>query len=311
MGQDLPSRHVELSADEWGRRSGGAALPLDVEDLASLAGRLEDRLDLAGVTRAYLPLARLVELHVSSRQGLSQATGEFLGRSTVGEPPFVIGIAGSVAVGKSTTARLLQAVLSRRPSAPQVDLVTTDGFLFPNAELERRGLMARKGFPASYDRRRLLRFLAEVKAGKARVEAPVYSHVGYDIVAGEVQVVLRADIVIVEGLNILSISGVGEQLVSDFLDFTIYIDADEQDIEAWYVERFLGLCATVFQEPSSYFHRYAGLDRVAAVATARHIWETVNAVNLRDNIQPTRGRADVILEKGPDHQVRRVRLRTP
>ena len=310
VAQDLPSRHVAVTAEEWGRLGAGSALPLGEGDLAALRGRLEERLDLAEVARVYQPLSALLGLHVTAAQALSGAVGALVGRPA-GGGPFVVGIAGSVAVGKSTAARLLQALLSRWSSAPRVDLVTTDGFLHPNAELERRGLLARKGFPESYDQRRLLRFLADVKAGAPAVEAPVYSHVAYDIVPGEVQVVDRPEIVVVEGLNVLSTAAGAELVVSDFFDFTIYVDADESDIEAWYLERFLALRATVFQDPSSYFHRYAGLDHGEAQAAARRIWRQVNAVNLRQNILPTRQRADLILEKGPDHRVRRVRLRLP
>ena len=309
MAEDLPTRYAELSAEKWGGLRASTPMTLDERDLAALRGRLEPRLELSEVERIYLPLSRLLNLHVVAAQGLATATDLFLGRPAR-HPPFVIGVAGSVAVGKSTTARLLQALLARWPTTPTVDLVTTDGFLHPNAELERRELSARKGFPESYDVRRLLRFLAAVKAGADHVDAPVYSHVLYDIVPGAVQTVRRPDIVIVEGLNVLSTSIAAEVVVSDFFDFTIYVDADEADIEAWYVERFLGLCATVFREPSSYFHRFADLAHDEAVATARRLWSTVNAVNLRENILPTRERAHLILEKGPDHRVRRVRLRT-
>ncbi len=309
MSPDLPSRHLELSVEEWGRLAVDVPVHLDDDGLARLRGRLEERLDLAEVARAYQPLSGLLGLHVGASQALAAAAGSFLGRP-VERAPFVLGIAGSVAVGKSTTARLLQALLSRWPSAPRVDLVATDGFLHPNAELDRRGLLARKGFPESYDQHRLVRFLANLKAGTI-VEVPVYSHVAYDIVPGQVQVVDRPDIVVVEGLNVLSTSTGAEVVVSDYFDFTIYVDADEADIEAWYVERFLGLRATVFQEPSSYFHRYAGLDREAAVATAHEIWSSINVVNLRQNILPTRERADLIVEKGPDHRVRRIRVRLP
>ena len=310
MAQDLPTRHVALTSEEWQGLGGVAAPGLGEDDLAPLRGRLEDRLDLSEVQRVYVPLSGLLNVQVAAAQARAAATAAFLHRTTT-RSPFVLGIAGSVAVGKSTTARLLHALLSRWPSSPRVDLVTTDGFLHPNAELERRGLLGRKGFPESYDQRRLLRFLAEVKAGQDEVEAPVYSHVAYDIVPGRVQVVDRPDVVVVEGLNVLSTSAGSGVVVSDFFDFTIYVDAEEADIHAWYVERFLGLCATVFQDPSSYFHRYAALDRDESVATASGIWRSINAVNLRQNILPTRERADLILEKGSDHRVRRVRLRAP
>jgi len=309
VAQDLPSRYAEFTGEEWGRLRASTPMTLDEADLASLRGRLDPRLEMSEVERIYLPLSRLLNLHVVSTQGLAAATDQFLDRP-VRRPPFVIGVAGSVAVGKSTTARILQALLSRWPTTPRVDLVTTDGFLHPNAELERRGILARKGFPESYDARRLLRFLADVKAGHAEVHAPVYSHVLYDIVPGEHQSVRRPDIMVVEGINVLSTSAAAEVVVSDFFDFTIYVDADEHDIETWYVERFLGLCTTVFREPTSYFRRYAALGREEAVGTARHLWSKVNAVNLRENILPTRERANLILEKGAGHRVLRVRLRT-
>jgi type I pantothenate kinase len=270
-------------------------------------------MSLDEVADIYLPVARLLNLHVGATQNLRRASATFLGTEPA-RVPFVIGVAGSVAVGKSTAARLLQALLSRWPSHPQVDLVTTDGFLLPLATLQERGLVERKGFPESYDVRRLVRFMADVKAGAEEVQAPVYSHLRYDIVPGEYQIVRRPDIVIVEGLNVLQ-TGSGRagrplpMFVSDFFDFSIYVDAAEGDIEQWYVERFQTLRETVFRNTSSYFHRYAALSPEQAVETARHLWQTINLVNLRENIQPTRERAHLVLEKGRDHAVRRVRLR--
>jgi type I pantothenate kinase len=258
-------------------------------------------------------LSRLLNLYVGATQSLHAATSTFLGGSADLRIPFIIGVAGSVAVGKSTTSRVLKALLSHWPSHPKVDLVTTDGFLTPQRALEAQGLAHRKGFPESYDVRRLLRFLADVKSGLPEVAAPVYSHLAYDIVPGDFQTVRQPDILIVEGLNVLQTGSQQKKsptmFVSDFFDFSIYVDANESDIEQWYIERFLKLRATVFQNPSSYFHRYASLTNADAESTARRIWETINLVNLRQNVLPTRERAHLVLEKGRDHAVRRVRLR--
>jgi len=328
VAADLPNRYVELSAQEWRRLGTSGSAASGEADLAALttswppvpsgppgpataaAGTLESHVDASDVTGDHLPLGRLLHLHLVARQGLAAVTEGFLGRP-VASSPFIVGLAGSVAVGKSTAARALRALLARGPGTPQVDLVTTDGFLHPNAELERQGLLARKGFPESYDVGRLLRFLAEVKAGEPEVEAPLYSHVRYDVVPGSVQRVRRPDVLVVEGVNVLSPFGSGGLVVSDLLDFAVYLDADEADLQRWYVQRFLALCATVFQDPASHFHRYAGLGQDEASALAVDIWASVNAVNLRGNILPTRERAHLILEKGPDHRVRRARLRPP
>jgi type I pantothenate kinase len=312
-GEDVAvSRFVEFSRAEWARLRSATPLPLTEPQLKGLVS-LNEQISLDEVADIYLPLSRLLNLYVGATQNLRNATATFFGGET-SRVPFVIGVAGSVAVGKSTASRVLQALLSRWPSHPKVDLVTTDGFLLPLATLESRGAIHRKGFPESYDVRRLVHFMAELKSGVPEVQAPVYSHLRYDIVPGEYQYVRRPDIVIVEGLNVLQ-TGAGRAgrplplFVSDFFDFSIYVDAAENDIEQWYVERFQKLRETVFQNTSSYFHRYAQLNAAESVETARRLWTSINLVNLRENILPTRERAHLILEKGRDHAVRRVRLR--
>lgn len=261
----------------------------------------------------YVPLSRLLNLHVAAVQHLYQARREFMGSPIPQTVPYIVAVAGSVAVGKSTFSRVLQASLARWSNHPRVDLVTTDGFLYPNRVLEERGLMKRKGFPESYDQRRLLHFLADIKAGVPVVAAPVYSHLHYDIVPDTIQEVRQPDILIIEGLNLLQspdgAGGASRVFVSDFFDFSIYLDTDEQTIERWYVERFLRLRETVFRDQASYFHRYAELSEAEAIETARRIWEEINLLNLRENIRPTRERAHLILEKGEDHVVESVKLR--
>jgi type I pantothenate kinase len=256
----------------------------------------------------------LLNLHVAAVQHLYDARREFMGSPMPQTVPYIVAVAGSVAVGKSTFSRVLQASLARWINHPRVDLVTTDGFLYPNGVLEERGLMKRKGFPESYDQRRLLRFLADIKAGVPVVAAPVYSHLHYDIVPNAIQEVKQPDILIIEGLNLLQWPdgggrGASRVFVSDFFDFSIYLDTDEQTIERWYVERFLRLRETVFRDEASYFHRYAELSETEATETARRIWEEINLLNLRENIRPTRERAHLILEKGADHLVESVKLR--
>jgi type I pantothenate kinase len=295
---------------EWAQLRAATPLTLDAEELEGLRG-LNERLELEEATDVYLPLSRLLNLRVAATQTLHRTTDTFLGRP-LQRVPFIIGLGGSVAVGKSTTARVLQALLARWPDHPRVDLVTTDGFLRPNRVLEERGLMARKGFPESYDVRRLMRFLAEVKRGEPEVRAPVYSHVVYDVVDGEEQVLRSPDIVIVEGLNVLQPGAAAAhdaRFVSDWFDFSIYVDAEEADIERWYVERFFALRETAFNDETSFFRHFAALSDAELSSTARGIWDSINKPNLRENILPSRSRADLVLHKGPDHGVRAVRLR--
>ncbi|MEG3615888.1 MULTISPECIES: type I pantothenate kinase [unclassified Isoptericola] len=306
------SPYVDFDRAAWSRLSEQTPLPLTDADVERLRG-LGDPIDLAEVDAVYRPLSRLLNLYVTATGGLHRATSTFLGEDPP-RTPYVIGVAGSVAVGKSTTARVLREMLARWPETPHVELITTDGFLYPNAELERRGLMTRKGFPESYDRRKLIRFLSRIKAGQAEVRAPVYSHVTYDIVPGEETVVHRPDVLIVEGLNVLQparYSSIDESTVavSDFFDFSIYVDARTRTIRQWYVDRFLKLRRTAFSRPESYFRRYAELSDTEATDRALHIWETINAVNLEQNVLPTRSRATLVMSKGADHAVQRVRLR--
>jgi type I pantothenate kinase len=307
---EAASRFVTIGRDDWAALRAATPMTLRENDLEKLRG-INERIDMDEVTAIYLPLSRLLNLYVSASQDLARVSSTFLG-TIAPRVPYVIGVAGSVAVGKSTFARILQALLARWPDHPRVDLVTTDGFLHPNEVLIERGLMQRKGFPESYDTRTLLAFLREVKSGNAIVRAPVYSHVVYDIVPGEEIVVRRPDIVILEGLNVLQVGnpagGSGSEFVSDYFDFSIYLDAEEADIKSWYVERFLTLRKTVFQDPQSYFRHFADLSEDEAVDTATSIWDEINGRNLVENIEPTRERASLILRKEADHRVSEVRL---
>ncbi len=305
--------YVELERATWARLANEVKLPLSAEEVERLRG-LGDFLDLQEVSDVYLPISRLLSLYVRHIGALYGATETFLGERQPERTPFVLGIAGSVAVGKSTTGRLLRELLAHWPEHPNVALVTTDGFLLPNAELERRGILNRKGFPESYDRKALLKFVIDIKSGKEEVSAPVYDHLTYDVVHDDRLWIKRPDIIIVEGLNVLqparvTASGRVGLAVHDFFDFTIYVDAATPDIKRWYVERFLRLRETAFRDPASYFRRYADLTTEEAVAKAESIWEEINGPNLDENIKPTRGRATLVLRKDADHSVRYVRLR--
>lgn len=309
--QSPVSRFLHFDRERWRALRASTPLLLTEGELASLRG-INEQVSLREVEDIYVPLSRLLNLHVAAVQHLYDARREFMG-APVQRVPYIIGIGGSVAVGKSTFSRVLRACLACWPDHARVDLVTTDGFLYPNRVLEQRGIMNRKGFPESYDQRLLLRFLADIKAGVPVVSAPVYSHLRYDIVPGAEQRIEQPDIVILEGLNVLqapeTARGSSRVFVSDFFDFSIYLDAGAETIEHWYVNRFLRLRETVFRDPSSYFHRYASLSEAEAIETARRIWREINLVNLSENIGPTRERAHLILEKGENHSVVGVDLR--
>ena len=302
------SPFVEISRADWAALGRSTELPLTEQEISQIRG-LGDFLDLKEVSDVYLPLSRLLNLYVTEAQRLHSVTSEFLGERAK-RTPFIIGVAGSVAVGKSTVARLLKEMLSRWPSTPRVELVTTDGFLYPNAELERRNLMHRKGFPESYDRLALLKFVADIKSGVERVSAPVYSHLSYDIVPGAEVIVESPDVVIVEGLNVLQPPVMGQEVaLSDYFDFKIYVDADVESVTQWFIGRFEQLREGAFTNPKSYFHRYAEMPFEEALARANEIWRTINLPNLIENIQPTRSRATLVLQKGSDHVVQSVLLR--
>jgi type I pantothenate kinase len=297
--------YLRFDRDAWSSLRASTPMTLGEPDLDALRA-IGDHLSLDEVERCYLPLSRLLNLHVQARQGLRSVTSTFLGRATV-RVPYVIGIAGSVAVGKSTTARVLTALLRQWPDHPAVELVTTDGFLLPNKELVARGILHRKGFPESYDTKGLLNFLDAIKSG-APAYAPLYSHLAYDV-TDQLAEIAGPDILIVEGVNVLAAGTPGRPFVSDFFDFSIYVDAPEVLVRSWFLDRFYRLRATAFRDPASYFHRYAALTEDEATAFAENIWSTINAVNLRENIAPTRERATLVLEKGADHRIASVALR--
>ena len=302
------SLYREIPRTEWSRLAAGMKQPLSETEIVQLRG-VGDRLDMAEVAEVYLPLSRLLSLYAENTKRLGAETSEFLGETDT-TTPFVVGVAGSVAVGKSTIARLLRELMSRWPGTPRVELITTDGFLFPNAELERRGLMHRKGFPESYDRRALVDFLTEVKSGVPEVRAPFYSHMRYDIVPDAVVTVRRPDVVIVEGLNVLQPPPIPNDVaVSDLFDFSIYVDADSEHITQWFIDRFLALRRAAFSNPNSFFNVYADLTDVQAIERAKGFWNEINLPNLEENVLPTKHRATLVLQKGANHAVETVLLR--
>jgi type I pantothenate kinase len=303
------SPYLAIEREDWAELGKNTQLPLTEQELTNLKS-LGDFLDMKEVEEVYLPVSHLLSLYANQTQKLHSAASNFLGEKTA-KTPFIIGIAGSVAVGKSTVARLLKELMSRWDGTPKVELVTTDGFLYPNAELERRGILDRKGFPESYDRKRLLKFVSDIKSGVERVTAPVYSHLSYDIVEGEFEEVRAPDVLILEGLNVLQPPAIGQELaLSDFFDFTIYIDANPNTIEDWYLSRFLQLWTSAFTNPRSYFHSLTKqLNQEQAIERAEGFWKNINLPNLRENIEPTRSRAKLVMQKGDEHRVQRVLLR--
>ncbi|MBL7960839.1 type I pantothenate kinase [bacterium] len=306
------SPYQQFSRSAWAKLRANTPLTLSEADLSELHG-INEKVSLKEVVDIYLPLSRLLNLYVAASQELYKVTDTFISNRSA-KVPYVIGIAGSVAVGKSTAGRILQALLARWPHHPKVDLVTTDGFLYPNRTLDKKGIMNRKGFPESYDQKRLIQFVADVKSGCAEVTAPMYSHVTYDIIPGKMQTIRQPDIMIIEGLNVLQSNGVKRRhkpqiFLSDFFDFSIYVDAEEKDIIRWYIDRFLTLRRTIFRDSASYFHRFSKLSVAGSRLLARKIWTEINGLNLRENILPTRNRAQLILKKGHNHKVEYVKLR--
>ena len=303
----MPSRFIRFPRDEWAKLRASTPMTLTESDIEQVRG-INEQLSMDDVEEVYLPVSRLLNLYVSASQGLYRVTDTFLGRPSK-KVPYIIAVAGSVAVGKSTTSRLLRQLLSRWPDHPRVELVGTDGFLYPNAYLEERGILSRKGFPESYDTGALLAFLESVKSGVEALDVPVYSHNAYDIIPDRVRTVERADIVIIEGLNVLQPPNGDRRMVSDFIDFGIFLEVDERSVRDWYVERFFKLRDSTFQDPDAYFHCFAGLSDDEAEQVAEGIWDTINGPNLRDNIAPTRERADLILRKSADHTIEEIFLR--
>jgi type I pantothenate kinase len=303
-----PTPFVEISRADWAELGNNTELPLTEAEIAQIRG-LGDFLDMKEVREVYLPLSRFLNIYVSEYSKLHKATSNFLGERSA-RVPFIIGIAGSVAVGKSTVSRLLRELLTRWEGTPKVALITTDGFLYPNQELEKRSLMHRKGFPESYDRMTLLNFVADIKSGKENVQAPIYSHLTYDIVPGKFETVSSPDVVIIEGLNVLQSPGPDQEVtLSDYFDFKIYVDAETKNISKWFLNRFHELRESAFTNPASYFHRYAEMPLDKALEKATEIWQTINLPNLTENILPTRSRATLVLKKGDQHAVESVLLR--
>jgi type I pantothenate kinase len=309
--QELTSRspYVAIDRADWAELARNSTAPLTEEELKNIRG-LGDFLDLQEVQEVYLPVSKLLSIYAQGTQSLHKSTAEYFGERAK-RTPFIIAVAGSVAVGKSTVSRLLMELMKRWDGIPNVELITTDGFLYPNAQLEKRGLMNRKGFPESYDRKRLLQFVADVKSGKEEVSAPVYSHLSYDILEGERKVINSPDVLIVEGLNVLQPPAIGQEVaLSDYFDFSIYIDAEPEDIEQWYLERFKALWETAFTNPASYFHALTKeLSEEQAMQRAIGFWNEINLVNLKENIEPTRSRAKLVMQKGEQHRVEKVLLR--